>query len=141
MSDEGTPVCFVDSNIWLYAFVETGDESKRAAAHAVIQRVHPVLSTQVVNEVCVNLLRKAAMCEQEITELIEAFFSKYYVVPLSREVLVMASQLRQRYSFSFWDSLIVSSALACGAAYLYTEDMQHDLVVDQQLRLINPFVQ
>jgi predicted nucleic acid-binding protein len=50
--------CFVDSNIWLYAFMDSNSEKRIAALH-LIESTDAVLSTQVINEVCCNLLRKA----------------------------------------------------------------------------------
>lgn len=50
-----------------------------------------------------------------------------------------SSNVRSRYNFSFWDSLIVACALAAGASILYSEDMQDGLVVDSQLQIVNPF--
>ena len=50
-----------------------------------------------------------------------------------------ASQLRENYSLSHWDSLIVSVALHSGATQLYSEDMQDGLVLDEQLTIVNPF--
>ena len=56
---------FVDSNLWLYAFVlRPGDEAKHARALAlVVAPTRYVISTQVVSEVAVNLLKKAGMDE------------------------------------------------------------------------------
>ncbi len=42
--------------------------------------------------------------------------------------------------YSFWDSLIVSSALSGGCKVLYSEDMQHKLVINQRLTILNPFL-
>jgi predicted nucleic acid-binding protein len=56
----------VDTNVWLYAFVEDGDQGKSALASALIRRGDIVLSTQVVNEVCVNLLKKAHFAEDKL---------------------------------------------------------------------------
>jgi len=53
--------------------------------------------------------------------------------------LLKASALREQYAFSFWDSTIVSSALQAGASVLYSEDMQAGLVVENRVRIINPF--
>lgn len=139
--EESSERSFLDSNIWLYAFITVAEEPKHSVAQALIQRVQPVISTQVINEVCVNLLRKTSLQEPEISELVEAFYSKYQVISLSRDILVQASMLRQRYSLSFWDSLIVSSALASGVTHLYSEDMQHNLLVEQRLRIVNPFIE
>jgi len=40
--------CFVDTNIWLYAFIESNDDQKRIAAKAIVQSCNVVISTQVI---------------------------------------------------------------------------------------------
>ena len=98
-----------------------------------------IVSAQVINEVCVNLIKKAQLSEQHVQQLIESFYAKYLVVELSKPLLLKASALREQYVFSFWDSLIVSSALSADAPALYSEDMQDGLIVEDRLRIINPF--
>ena len=53
--------------------------------------------------------------------------------------VLKASELRSKYQFSFWDSLIVSTALYAQTTFLISEDMQHGLIVEQSLEIINPF--
>ena len=145
MLDDYARICFIDTNIWLYAFIEvddgTGDVVKSAIARALIQKSEPVISTQVINEVCVNLLRRVNFTEGQISRLIEAFYEKCQVIELTKSVLLLASQLRRRYSLSFWDSTIVAAALSAGVSVLYSEDMQHGLLVEHQLEIHNPFIQ
>ncbi|MEM2057205.1 MAG: PIN domain-containing protein [Thermoproteota archaeon] len=126
--------------MWLYAFIESDEVTKSARARTLIQESEPVVSTQVINEVCVNLLRRANFAEEQIAQLVESFYEKYRVIELIRSVLLMASQLRQRYSLSFWDSTIVATALSAGVPILYSEDMQHGLVIEEQLQIRNPFL-
>jgi predicted nucleic acid-binding protein len=139
MPDNQITPCFIDTNIWLYAFIATDDAAKSAIARALIQESEPVVSTQVINKVCFNLLRRADFTEEQISQLVEAFYEKYRVIELSKTVLLMASQLRQRYSLSFWDSTIVATALSAGVSVLYSEDMQHGLTIEEQLQIRNPF--
>ena len=133
MPDSQRPFCFIDTNIWLYAFIETDDTAKSAMARTVIQENEPVVSTQVINETCVNLLRRASFDEEQIRQLVKSFYEKYQVIELTQSISLMASQLRQRYSLSFWDSTIVASALSTGVSILYSEDMQHGLIIEEQL--------
>jgi predicted nucleic acid-binding protein len=93
----------------------------------------------VINEVCVNLIKKAQFSELQVQQLIESFYGKYVVVGVNKALLVKASVLREQYAFSFWDSTIVSSALHAGTSVLYSEDMQAGLVVENRVRIINPF--
>lgn len=132
--------CFIDTNVWLYAFIQTQDPKKSASAKALIQQSSILISSQVINEICVNLIKKASFDEQRVRQLVTSFYKKYAVIGFDMATLVRASELRQRWQFSFWDSLIVSSALLGGAQALYSEDMSHGLVVEGGLKLINPFV-
>lgn len=86
MSDleEPAPLRFVDSNIWLYALIESQDKAKSARAWQALQQDNLCLSTQVINEVCLNLIKKAGMAEADIQNLIECFYSKYIVAIISR---------------------------------------------------------
>ncbi len=140
MPDSVSVSCFVDSNVWLYAFIEADDVAKSDAARELLQTTEPLISIQVINEVCVNLLKRAAFTEVQLREIVVAFFEKYRVVEFTESTLLKASELRERHSLSFWDSLSVSCALAAGATVLYSEDMQHGLSVEGRLEIINPFL-
>jgi len=142
MSDEppANSRIFVDSNIWLYAFIEGDDPRKTAVAKSTVEDSSVVLSVQVINEVCRNLLRKANFTEPQLQELIDSFYAKYSIVPLEQPTLRHASELRIRYQFAFWDGLIVAAALAANASTVYSEDMQDGLVVEGRLRIQNPFI-
>lgn len=61
MSERSLVNCFLDTNIWLYAFVESQDETKSAVARQLINDNVFIVSTQVINEVCVNLIKKRAL--------------------------------------------------------------------------------
>jgi predicted nucleic acid-binding protein len=45
---------------------------------------------------------------------------------------------RDRYTY--WDSLILATALLANCTIGYSEDMQHNQLVESQLRIVNPFV-
>ena len=133
-----TRLHFVDTNIWLYAFIPTQDPDKSAKSKALIQQSDVIISPQVINEVCVNLIKKAQFDESSIRQLINSFYDKYNVVGIDNGTLLKSSELREKHQFSFWDSLIVSSALSGGAEILYTEDMSDGLVIEGHLTIINP---
>jgi predicted nucleic acid-binding protein len=131
---------FIDTNIWLYAFInQSTDFVKQTKARTLIQNVQPIVSVQVINEIYVNLIKKAKVTEDEISQLIESFYTNYRVIDLTQVILIRASQLRQQYSLSYWDSLIVASALIANVTEIYSEDMQHELVISNQITIINPF--
>jgi predicted nucleic acid-binding protein len=130
---------FIDTNIWLYSLLDTGQEDKMVVAQTLIRSSQAIVSTQVVTEVSANLVKKARMPEQEIRKFIEGIYAKHRVVELDMEVSLFASELREEYSLSFWDSLIVSAAFLSGAEIVYSEDMQDGLLIRESLRILNPF--
>jgi predicted nucleic acid-binding protein len=135
MSDKAV---FIDSNIWLYALIEGDDPRHKMAKEKIRQAGSLVVSSQVISEVCVNMLKKAGQDEAFIRALVSSFYANYRVVSLDENVFLKASDLRNRYSLSYWDSMIVAAALEASCSVLYSEDMQSGLLVDQSLRIINP---
>lgn len=133
---------FVDSNLWLYAFVlRPGEETKHARALALVEaRSRYTISTQVVAEVSVNLLRKADMAEDVLLGVIEGLYGRCRVVETGLECHRTASRLRSAHGFGFWDSLIVAAALEANCRTLYSEDMQHGQVIDRRLTILNPLL-
>lgn len=140
MTALSSPLYFVDTNIWLYAFMVGQDAVKSAKAQAIItQHANDiVISTQVINEVCVNLLKKAKLPEADIKPIIESFYARYQIAELTQDVLLKASDLRDKYKFSCWDSILVATALLSGASVLFSEDMDTSLTVEQTLQIANP---
>ncbi|MBW4595467.1 MAG: PIN domain-containing protein [Brasilonema angustatum HA4187-MV1] len=134
---------FIDSNIWLYRFIinprDTDAISKQQIATAITNYQNILISTQVVNEVCANLIRKAGFNNAQIQILLEELEQGCEILPVSLETLQLAVKLRSRYLLSFWDSLIVASAILGDASILYSEDMQDGLILENTLQIVNPF--
>lgn len=119
--------------------LDIGEAEKTEAAQALIKSSEAIVSSQVVSEVCVNLVKKAKMPETEIRKFIEGIFAGHRVMELDMRVFLFASELREEFSLSFWDSLIVSTAFLSGAEIIYAEDMQDGLVIRENLQIKNPF--
>lgn len=130
---------FVDTNIWLYALMENND-IKQEKARSLIIEPNIIISTQVINEICYNLKKKTDYSENEMNQLIENLYNKYTVSVFTKSTLISASELRNTYSISFWDSLITATAIHSDCIILYSEDMQHGQVILDKLRIVNPFM-
>ncbi len=130
---------FVDSNIWLYAFLDKQDKQKQLIAQNIVQTQNIIVSVQIINEVCYQLYRNKIFSEDELKRLIAGFYEKYQIIGLEQDILIAATELRKNRKFSFWDSLIVACALKTSCSVLYSEDMQHGFIIDQ-LQIINPFL-
>ena len=130
---------FIDTNIWLYSFIRSQNREKTKIAGDIIKKCEIVISIQIINEVCVNLIKKVDFSEEKIKNLIESLYKKYTVFELSQDILLKASKIRNNHSFSFWDSVVAASALDCDADYLLSEDMQDGFKLENKLTIINPF--
>ena len=99
MNDEpvATDKCFVDSNVWLYAFIESAESATKSGIARTLVSEGRLISTQVVNEVCVNLLRKAQRTEEEIRRVVQAFYTQHCVVPIHESTMLTASELRESH--------------------------------------------
>ncbi|MCC6134296.1 MAG: PIN domain-containing protein [Candidatus Contendobacter sp.] len=128
---------FVDSNIWLYAFMDESSP-KHTPARALIEQDRVVLSTQVINEVCSNLIRKADYTEPEIQQTIQNLAAIYPILDITLPIIRQASKLRVAYRLSYWDSLILATAQDAGCSVVYSEDMQDNLKI-AALIIRNPF--
>ncbi len=134
--------CFVDSNIWLYAFIRKPDEDCRhEQARELVRRCRDIaVSEQGIAEVSSNLLKKGGFSEERLSPIVEAFYRRYRVFAPALETHLAAGRLRGRYHLSYWDSLIVAAALQTDSRVLYSEDMQSGLVIDGSLRIIKPLL-
>lgn len=61
------------------------------------------------------------------------------IVPVNTKTHEIGLRLAERYGFSVYDSFIVAAALQANCDTLWSEDMQHGMLVDQRLRIVNPF--
>ena len=134
---------FFDTNVLVYLFDEDEPE-KKARAQEVYGREagagRMVLSTQVLQEFYVNVTRKLSPpLPSEVAEERVRDFSRLTLVRIEASMILSAIVRSREYMFSFWDALILESALKGGADRLLTEDLQHGQVIEG-LRVENPFL-
>lgn len=117
---------FVDTNILLYGHDRSAG-LKHERARQLVERLwtsgEGVLSTQVLQELCINLRRKIArpLPVEEIRQIVQDYLSWEIVVNTPASTLG-ALEIEVRYQTSFWDALILQAAESSGAAVLYSED-------------------
>jgi len=98
-----------------------------------------VLSAQVLREYYHAVTRKAHVGLSRDNARKDVRDLATWLLPETRtDQLDDAFALQDRFGFSFYDSLVVASALRAGAKALLTEDM-HDGLKVGDLILINPF--
>ncbi|RKY68377.1 MAG: hypothetical protein DRQ24_11790 [Candidatus Latescibacterota bacterium] len=126
----------LDSNIILYGF---GREKTKKEIVKNLIRERPLLTTQVINEVLNVLIKKFNFSIDEVKEVLNFLRTKTEIILVNLYTIDIALTVKERYNFSYWDSLIIASALENGCRILYTEDMQHGQVIEKTLTIKNPF--
>lgn len=127
----------LDTNVLIYNH-NMEDVDKRTIAQKLLT-MHPSISGQVISEYLNVMKRSFPIAKMDLMDLCTQWIEKCSIQPVDISTLKMAKRLIQRYDFQIFDSIIVASAVEAGCDVLYSEDMQHNLEVEKQLRIINPF--
>jgi predicted nucleic acid-binding protein len=136
-------IAFFDTNILVCMF-DAGAPSKQQKARELFQQKagdgDAILSTQVLQEFYVAITRKLFVpVTEEIAEQAVRDLSVLPVVVADPSMILGAISRSRRRKLSFWDSLIIESAVVSGASLLLSEDLQHGFTANG-LRIVNPFL-
>jgi predicted nucleic acid-binding protein len=127
---------FADTNVIIYSVSD--DDDKRLLALKIIA-AKPVISTQVLTETANTLQRKLKFSPQDTQSILMRLIAECDVVAVLPRTVISAITVMERYRFSFYDSLIIATALEASCTTLYSEDMQHGQLIENKLLIINPF--
>jgi predicted nucleic acid-binding protein len=127
---------FFDTSVLLYLLSDDTDKADRIET---LLSARGIVSVQVLNELAVVALWKLKMPLNEVREILDTIRAVCAVEPLTIETHDRGLAVFERYRFSLYDSMLVAAALISGATTLYSEDLQHGQVIDNQLRVTNPF--
>ncbi len=126
---------FIDTNVLIYA---QGTGPKSETARQVVL-AGGVVSVQVLNEFAAVLRRKFRLEWDLIADaLADVREALGPVRPVDVDIHLRAVDLARLHDFSFYDALIVASALAAGCDTLLTEDLQAGRRI-AGLTIVNPF--
>jgi predicted nucleic acid-binding protein len=128
---------FFDTNLLVYAQQEGGKADRARALFAGGGK----LSVQVLNEFAAVSRRKQRREWREIAEAIaDALALVDSPLALTIDLHAAARALAEDHRLSFYDALIVASAIEAGCDILYSEDMQHGRTIGG-LAIVNPFLE
>lgn len=129
---------FIDTNVLIYAYSED-EPDKRQRAIDCVRSGEAWISTQVLNETINVLKRKFSLSYSQIRDAVQELSEEFPIVLVSVNTIEMALNLAERYQYSYFDSLILASALEAGCQILYSEDLQDGQRIENQLMIVNPF--
>jgi predicted nucleic acid-binding protein len=131
---------FLDTNIWVYFFEEATTQRQVQSQNLVSNNyANIMMSTQVLGELF-TVLKRQGNSTNKIIGIIERCNRDFEVVGIMPSNTLKALEIHQKYQFSFYDSLIVATALLNNCKILYSEDMHNGQLIDNQLLITNPFI-
>jgi len=130
------PASFFDTNVLIY--LASADAEKADRTEAVLSG-GGAISVQVLNEFANVARRKMRLSWPQTHEFLSLLRELLTVHPITVETHEAGLALAERYGLSIYDAMIAASALEAGCETLWSEDMQHGLVLEGRLRIANPF--
>lgn len=131
---------FIDTNILVYAFLDNEAEKHEQAVNLLAQAINKevFISTQVFSELY-SALSKNGIEHDAIEQYVLELEEQMNLVLIDFQTITRCLTLKKRYGFSYWDCLILASALEGGCSVVYSEDMQDGQRIEQKLTITNPF--
>lgn len=127
---------FLDTNVLVYLF--SGDAQKADRAEQLLSS-RPLISIQVMNELTNVCRRKIRLSWDKTHEVLRTMRRLCDIEPLTMDIHETGLYLGERYQLRVYDAMIVAAALEADCKILFSEDMQHGLVIEQKLTIHNPF--
>lgn len=133
---------FIDTNIIVYT-LDSENIIKQEKAKVILDHFYSnqnyIISTQVVQEFCNVAMKKIEprVPEKMLSEFIATFPSRQIEL-INLNTIERALTVKIQYKYSFWDSLIIASAINAGCNILFTEDLKDHQIIDN-LMIVNPF--
>lgn len=132
---------FVDTNVFLYSH-DKRDPTKLEAARRWLRELGAIqasiVNLQVLNELTDVLLRKKWLADAEAVFSLIGQLSALGDRPLTRREVTVARGLNIVHRYSWWDCLLLASALELGCTHFLSEDL-HDGRKIEGLTIVDPF--
>ena len=130
---------FLDTNIIIYLY-SIDEDDKRDISCKFVNSADCVTSIQVMNEAGNVWFRKHSLGKTEIAKYLDEIESVCDEVMLvRRKTINLAMDVKERYGYSFYDCLMLASAIEANCTMILTEDMQDGQIINGTLKIMNPF--
>jgi len=132
---------FLDTNLIVYMYSET-EADKRDIAYKCLNGNDCVISTQSLNEASNVWTKKYKLPTNTIKRYLQNVEQVCdEVITVQKHTVYMALDLKEKYGYSFFDCLMLASALESVCAIILSEDMGDGQIIENTLKIVNPFNQ
>lgn len=129
---------FVDTNVLVYLF-DLDSPGKAGRGREILAARENVISTQVLQEFYSSATRMLALPGPDARKAMENFVALCRVVTVEGSLVLSAAKRSETQRLSFWDALIVETAVSAGCSVLLSEDMQEGRAYEAGLHVENPY--
>ncbi len=131
---------FLDTNLWVYFYTKDPLEKTEIISNLITEnRRSLILSTQILGELYNVLTRKKLFTKPQTASIIKTLVNTFPIHDIDSLKVLEAIEISDRYGYTYWDSLILSTALLSYCTILYSEDMQHSQQIEGAISILNPF--
>jgi predicted nucleic acid-binding protein len=131
---------FIDTNILIYSHT-VQDEKKMKIAQEILSSQQTIIAnTQVINESINVLIKRFKIPLNDIQKIVDQTFLYLPIKTVDHITIRLGLKICEKYHFSYYDSLIIASALQNECSILYSEDLNHNQKIENVLTIINPFI-
>ena len=136
-----TDKVLIDTNLWVYLYAKNPTNKYLKVRQVIADNLATiVISTQILGELYHVLMRKSLILTPEAKDIILELIANFTVLEIDTLKVIQALEINSKYGYSYWDSLIVATALLANCSVLYSEDMHHNQLIESRMRILNPFV-
>jgi predicted nucleic acid-binding protein len=130
---------FIDTNVLIYLYSQEKEKQQRVLSFLESENTF-CISTHVIMEFCNVLIKKLKYTRKEVEAALEDFKENFEISEVPLSTIENALYIQEQCRFSFFDSLVLATALLSNCTQVYSEDMQHNQVVENILQIRNPFL-
>jgi predicted nucleic acid-binding protein len=98
-----------------------------------------IISTLILGELYNVLTKKKLKPKDEAKQIILEMVTNFTIVEIDVLKVMTALEINSTYGYTYWDSLVVATALQHNCDILYSEDMQANQLIEKKTRIVNPF--
>jgi predicted nucleic acid-binding protein len=137
----GKRSCFIDTNLMVYTIDPQAPEKRRRAKdflNEIINRHTLVLSPQSLNECYRAVTGRRDLVPRNEARLFVWAWRDFCTAPYDPVVTQNAWRIQDRHGFSWWDCVLLASALVARCNVFLSEDMEHERRIEA-MTILNPF--
>jgi predicted nucleic acid-binding protein len=130
----------LDTNIWVYLYAKNPpDKSVKVRELVNNNFTSIIISTQILGELYNVLTKKKLKPKDEAKQIILEMVTNFTIVEIDVLKVMTALEINSTYGYTYWDRLVVATALQHNCDILYSEDMQANQLIEKKTRIVNPF--